>query len=348
MSTTEQQPNQNSNDTQTGEVKHPLRVFLTAIFAFLIPIGALILVLEVTTGDMRRGSTERKLSHEAVAERIQPVARVAFQAPEGDGDLELKTGEEVYNSTCATCHAEGVSGAPKYGDADAWAPYIDGGYDELLEVALNGRGAMPAKGGNTSLDDLEVERAMVYMANAAGADFDEPDVDGEDTADDESDAADEVDATDDQAAEDTTDKADAADDSEDSAEQADSQDEQDDADDAQDAADEGDDADAKQDEADESTDTAAADGDEFAATDEQLEIGKKLYDGNCFACHAAGVAGAPKFGDAEAWKPYTDTGLETMLEVAIKGTGAMPPRGGSTASDEELEAAILYMISETK
>ncbi|HLR30632.1 MAG TPA: c-type cytochrome, partial [Paenalcaligenes sp.] len=111
---------------------------------------------------------------------------------------------------------------------------------------------------------------------------------------------------------------------------------------------EGDDADAKQDEADESTDTAAADGDEFAATDEQLEIGKKLYDGNCFACHAAGVAGAPKFGDAEAWKPYTDTGLETMLEVAIKGTGAMPPRGGSTASDEELEAAILYMISETK
>ena len=323
MSTTEQQPNQNSNDTQTGEVKHPLRVFLTAIFAFLIPIGALILVLEVTTGDMRRGSTERKLSHEAVAERIQPVARVAFQAPEGDGDLELKTGEEVYNSTCATCHAEGISGAPKFGDADAWAPYIDGGYNELLEVALNGRGAMPAKGGNTSLDDLEVERAMVYMANAAGADFDEPDVDGEGASDD-ADSADEADAADDQA--------------------DDGQDEQDSAD----AAAEGDDADAKQDEADESTDTAAADGDEFAATDEQLEIGKKLYDGNCFACHAAGVAGAPKFGDAEAWKPYTDTGLETMLEVAIKGTGAMPPRGGSTASDEELEAAILYMISETK
>src|SRR5690625_4143106 len=322
MSTTEQQPNQNSNDTQTGEVKHPLRVFLTAIFAFLIPIGALILVLEVTTGDMRRGSTERKLSHEAVAERIQPVARVAFQAPEGDGDLELKTGEEVYNSTCATCHAEGISGAPKFGDADAWAPYIDGGYNELLEVALNGRGAMPAKGGNTSLDDLEVERAMVYMANAAGADFNEPDADGTEASDD-ADSADEADAADDQA--------------------DDGQDEQDSAD----AAAEGDDADAKQDEADESTETAAADGDEFAATDEQLEIGKKLYDGNCFACHAAGVAGAPKFGDADAWKPYMETGLETMLEVAIKGTGAMPPRGGSTASDQELEAAILYMISDT-
>src|SRR5690625_1361806 len=178
MSTTEQQPNQNTNDTQTGEVKHPLRVFLTAIFAFLIPIGALILVLEYATGDMRRGSTERKLTHEAVVERIQPVARVAFEAPEDDGDLELKTGEEVYNSTCATCHADGVAGAPKFGDASAWAPYIESGYDELLNVALNGRGAMPAKGGNTSLDDVEVERAMVYMANAAGADFAEPDADG--------------------------------------------------------------------------------------------------------------------------------------------------------------------------
>src|SRR5690625_2874391 len=98
MSITEQQPNQNTNDTQTGEVKHPLRVYLTAIFALLSPIGALILVLEYATGDMRRGSAERQLTHEAVAERIQPVARVAFQSPEGDGDLELKTGEEVYTS----------------------------------------------------------------------------------------------------------------------------------------------------------------------------------------------------------------------------------------------------------
>src|SRR5690625_7735528 len=114
MSTTEQQPNHNSNDTQSGEVKNPLRVFLTAIFAFLIPIGALILVLEVATGDMRRGSTERKLSHEAVIERIQPVARVAFQAPEGAGDLELKNCEEVYNSTCSTCHDESIAWEAKF------------------------------------------------------------------------------------------------------------------------------------------------------------------------------------------------------------------------------------------
>src|SRR5690625_7557647 len=80
---------------------------------------------------------------------------------------------------CATCHKHGVAGAPKFADEAAWAPYIETGYDELLHVALHGRGAMPAKGGNTSLDDLEVERAMVYMANAAGADYAEPSADGD-------------------------------------------------------------------------------------------------------------------------------------------------------------------------
>src|SRR5690625_1617860 len=297
MSTTEQQPNHNSNDTQSGEVQNPLRVFLTAIFAFLIPIGALILVLEVATGDMRRGSTERKLSHEAVLERIQPVARVAFQAPEGGGALEPKTGEEVYNSTCATCHAEGIAGAPKFGDTHAWAPYIETGYDELLKVALNSRGAMPAKGGNTSLDDLEVERAMVYMANAAGANYAEP---GEDGADEAQAAADEPESTEVAVAD------------------------------------------------EEVTEVAAADGDEVAATEEQWQIGEELYKASCFACHDAAVAGAPKFGSAEAWQPYIDTGLDAMLQVAIEGKGAMPPRGASTASDEELKAAILYMVAETK
>ncbi len=302
MSTTEQQPNQNLNDTQTGEVKHPLRVFLTAIFAFLIPIGALILVLEYVTGDMRRGTAERQLTHEAVADRIQPVARVVFQAPIDDGNIELKTGEEVYNSTCATCHATGVAGAPTFGDATAWGPYIEAGYEDMLQVALNGRGAMPAKGGNPSLDDLEVERAMVYMANAAGANFPEPDAAGDESSA-PADTA-ETPAPQTAAVETTSD--------------------------------------------DPAPTDAAAGGDEFAATAEQLEIGKKLYDSNCFACHAAGVAGAPKFGDASAWEPYIATGLQDMLEKAISGTGAMPPRGGSSASDDELKAAILYMVSETK
>lgn len=295
MSVTDNQPKPETNDDQLGSVKHPLRIFMTAIFAFLIPIGALILILEYATNEFRQGGTARKLDYEAVVERIQPVARVAFEAVEEEG--ELKTGEEVYNMTCATCHADGVAGAPKFGDEGEWAPYIETGYETLLEVALHGKGAMPAKGGNTSLDDLEVERAMVYMANAAGADYAEP---GEDGADEAQAAADEPESTEVAVAD------------------------------------------------EEVTEVAAADGDEFAATDEQLQIGEELYKASCFACHDAAVAGAPKFGSAEAWQPYIDTGLDAMLQVAIEGKGAMPPRGASTASDEELKAAILYMVAETK
>lgn len=55
MSTTEQQPNQNNDVSQQGQVQHPLRIFLTAIFAFLIPLGALILILEYATNDLRTG-----------------------------------------------------------------------------------------------------------------------------------------------------------------------------------------------------------------------------------------------------------------------------------------------------
>src|SRR5690625_476462 len=295
MSVTDNQPNPENNDDQLGTVKHPLRIFLTAIFAFLIPIGALILILEYATNELRQGGTARKLDHEAVIERIQPVARLAFEVIEEEG--ELKTGEEVYNMTCATCHADGVAGAPKFGDEGEWAPYIETGYETLLEVALHGKGAMPAKGGNTSLDDLEVERAMVYMANAAGANYAEP---GEDGADETQAAADEPESTEVAVAD------------------------------------------------EEVTEVAAADGDEFAATEEQLKIGEELYKASCFACHDAAVAGAPKFGSAEAWQPYIDTGLDAMLQVAIEGKGAMPPRGASSASDEELKAAILYMVAETK
>src|SRR5690625_528065 len=113
MSVTDNQPKPETNDEQLGTVKHPLRIFLTAIFAFLIPIGALILSLEYATNESRQGGPARKLDREAVVERIQRVARVAFEVIEEDG--KLKTCQEAYNMSCATCHADGVSGATKFG-----------------------------------------------------------------------------------------------------------------------------------------------------------------------------------------------------------------------------------------
>ncbi|TAN20539.1 MAG: hypothetical protein EPN30_10090 [Actinomycetota bacterium] len=77
-------------------------------------------------------------------------------------------------------------------------------------------------------------------------------------------------------------------------------------------------------------------------------IGDKLYHTVCFACHAVGAAGAPKFGNKADWAPFIETGQDAMLKNAIRGVGAMPPRGGSQATDAEMKAAIQYMVDATK
>ena len=71
-----------------------------------------------------------------------------------------------------------------------------------------------------------------------------------------------------------------------------------------------------------------------------------LYQGACLACHAAGVANAPKFGDKVAWEPKASLGVDTLLQTVITGKGAMPPKGGSTYSEDEIRSVIEYMLAE--
>src|SRR5262249_42487782 len=75
-------------------------------------------------------------------------------------------GKKVYDTTCMACHSTGAAGAPKFGDKAAWAPRIKTGIDALHASALKGKGAMPAKGGNTALSDAEVAAAVDYMVAA--------------------------------------------------------------------------------------------------------------------------------------------------------------------------------------
>jgi cytochrome c5 len=76
--------------------------------------------------------------------------------------------------------------------------------------------------------------------------------------------------------------------------------------------------------------------------------GEEIVKSACLACHQAGVANAPKLGDKAAWAPRLKTGLNGMLGVAIKGKGAMPPRGGlAELSDYELARAIVYMANQS-
>jgi cytochrome c5 len=74
---------------------------------------------------------------------------------------------------------------------------------------------------------------------------------------------------------------------------------------------------------------------------------QQLYEGACLACHVSGVAGAPKVGDGAAWQARLGDGIDALLASAIKGKGAMPPKGGSTYSDDQLRMVIDYILAES-
>lgn len=77
--------------------------------------------------------------------------------------------------------------------------------------------------------------------------------------------------------------------------------------------------------------------------------GEALYKQACQVCHAAGVAGAPKFGDKAAWSARLPAGIDALYNSAVKGKGAMPPRGGAAqASDADLRAAVEFMAAAAK
>lgn len=77
--------------------------------------------------------------------------------------------------------------------------------------------------------------------------------------------------------------------------------------------------------------------------------GRKVYESTCTVCHGTGVANAPKFGDKAAWAPHLVHGVGHLYENALKGTGAMPPKGGNlTLPDADVKAAVDYMVGAVK
>ena len=77
--------------------------------------------------------------------------------------------------------------------------------------------------------------------------------------------------------------------------------------------------------------------------------GKPVYDSACAACHTAGVAGAPKLGDKAGWAPRLKSGMDTLYASALKGKGAMPPKGGNPSlADADVKAAVDFMVNQAK
>jgi len=277
----------NAHDSHTGPIKTPQQLLWTSFFSFVLPVFIIIgLVYYVTSGNKpAAGASDQAL---ATAQRIQPVGSVELR----DANRPLRAGEEVYKAQCAACHDAGLAGAPKIGDAAAWGARIKTGYEALLTSALKGKGAMGAQGGG-DFNDVEIGRAVVHLANAAGAKFDVPQP-----------AAGAAPAAEAPAAAAPVAAASPA-----------------------------------------APAPAAAPA---AATPVAAAGGEALYKQACAVCHAAGVAGAPKLGDKAGWSARLGAGVDGLTAAVIKGKNAMPPRGGSSASDADIKAAVEYMLASVK
>lgn len=157
-----------AHEHHTGPIKTPTQLLWTSFFAFVAPIFIIIgLVYYVVSANKpAAGAVDME---QAIAQRIQRVGTVELR----DANRPLASGESVYTAQCAACHAAGLAGAPKFGDAAAWGPRIATGYEALLTSALKGKGAMGAQGGG-AFRDAEIGRAVVHLANAAGGKFPEP------------------------------------------------------------------------------------------------------------------------------------------------------------------------------
>jgi cytochrome c5 len=275
-------------------------------FFLVIVIGIILLVVFVTNHPLAGAGSDGK-NAEATSARLRPVAEEGFALKDMNAPRSLQNGQAVYTAVCAACHGTGAAGAPKAGDAGAWSARIAQGYDTLVQHAVNGIRAMPAKGGNPDLDDIEVARAVVYMANQSGAKFKEP----------------EAPAANAQAGATAAGAAPAA------------------------AA-----APAATAPAPAAATTPVAAPAPASDTAQASTAGKTLYSSACVACHGAGIAGAPKFGDKAAWAPRVAQGSNVLYEHALKGfqgkAGVMPPKGGSSAPDADVKSAVDYMVAAAK
>lgn len=119
------------------------------------------------TGMMEQAAEAVKDAGAAVAEVAESAAAAVAvaQAPAGEPDLEK--GKAIYSTACFACHMTGAAGAPKLDDKAAWAPRIAQGMETLVASSLNGKGAMPPKGGRADLADADIRAAVAYMVNEA-------------------------------------------------------------------------------------------------------------------------------------------------------------------------------------
>ncbi len=152
-------------------VKTPQQLIVVVLLAFIVPIFGIVLLVQLVLS--RPGADPQALAPEAVAARIQPVARVEIGAPTQQAAAPAQKGAKaaavdgkgIYDKVCVACHAVSVAGSPKLGDKAAWAPRIQTGTAAMMQSVVKGKGVMPPKAGNPSLTDAEIRAAIEFMVS---------------------------------------------------------------------------------------------------------------------------------------------------------------------------------------
>ena len=112
---------------------------------------------------------------ETLEQRIAPIGSLCMAGDECASAVQLassdgpRSGDQIYNTKCAACHASGAAGAPRTGDVDAWVPRLAKGVDVLYVSAIKGLGGMPAGGlcGPKGCSEDEIKAAVDHMLEAS-------------------------------------------------------------------------------------------------------------------------------------------------------------------------------------
>jgi len=297
---------------------------------------------------------------QSAAANLKPAGKTKVTESSSGGKSKARSGEKVYNGICGTCHNTGIANAPKIDDKTAWEPRIANGLAGLMETATNGKGAMPPNGGDPALTKEELKATILYMTNKVGLDLSSTaekknaSIEAKNTKEVTAPVAvkNKTKVTESVTSAPSAPKAPTAPTApvitnvENKVEQnpppmaikptpiespkeptavvAKVI------------------APVAMEKSEETNSPSNVSSKQLV----NLEEGKKIYKNSCFACHDAGIAGAPKLTDSANWAPRIATGSEALYTSALKGKGVMPPKGGNMGlSDTAVKAAVDYMAA---
>ena len=162
------------SDEEEATFREMFPLVIGALIGIMILLIVVAIVLDtrdngiyVPAGETREG---------VLRDRLAPIGQVQFGGPEEvavaeeeEDPVDPRSGQEVYDQVCASCHDTGAAGSPLLDATDEWEQRLDErGFDGIVQSVIDGMGAMPARGGDSDATDDELEASVKYILEEAG------------------------------------------------------------------------------------------------------------------------------------------------------------------------------------